>query len=84
MTNVEHYCLDCTFRPWLDATGNLVATLVIKRAGGRKIVTDRIRPDVFGRFRSHMKLRGGDSARITIDDAWGDTTATPKKLARRS
>jgi hypothetical protein len=76
MDNVEHYCLDCSFRPWLDATGALTATVVIKRSTGRT-TTERITPDSSGRFVSRSILRSGDTATITIDDAWGDTTGAP-------
>src|SRR5204863_315758 len=43
MTNVEHYCDDCTFRPWLDATDDLTATLVITHARGKK-TTEKLGP----------------------------------------
>jgi hypothetical protein len=76
MDNVEHYCLDCSFRPWLDATGDLTATVVI---GGRR---ERLNPDENGRFRSEARLRSGDRATITIQDAWGNTTAAPASLNR--
>ena len=36
---------------------------------------DYVKPDSNGRFHSHVTVRPGDTARITIDDAWGDTTA---------
>jgi len=75
--NVEHYCLDCTFRPWLDSTDSLTAKLVIKSLLG-KTTTERLVPDASGRFRSRSILGPGDTATITIDDAWGDTTASPR------
>lgn len=31
----EHYCLDCSFRPWLDATNELTATIEITRPRGK-------------------------------------------------
>ena len=44
MDNVEHYCLDCSFRPWLDATDDVVARVRITRAlvagRGRVCVTE--------------------------------------------
>jgi hypothetical protein len=66
-TAVEHYCLDCSFRPWLDATGDLIARVTV----GHK--SEELRPDEAGRFRSDMTLKAGDTARIVIQDAWGDT-----------
>jgi hypothetical protein len=74
MDNVEHYCLDCSFRPWLDATNDLTATLVLMRAGGGS-VREHLTPDAGGQFVSHSTLAPGDRASITIDDAWGDRTA---------
>ena len=79
--NVEHYCLDCTFRPWLDATNRVAATLVIKRAAGGR-TTERLTPDSTGGFRSSSTLGPGDTAAITIVDAWGDTTAAPVHVRR--
>jgi hypothetical protein len=73
---VEHYCLDCTFRPWLDATDQLVATVVIHRAGGGA-ETERLTPDAAGNFASRAMLGPADTATVTIADAWGDSTAAP-------
>jgi hypothetical protein len=76
LTNVEHYCLDCSFRPWRDATAALSAIVTIDRASGRS-VTERIRPGDDGSFTTNAVLAPGDSASIAIQDAWGDTTAAP-------
>jgi hypothetical protein len=73
--DVEHYCLDCTFRPWLDATGDLVARVAV---GSR---TETVRPGADGRFSARARLRAGEHARITISDAWGDTTAAPAEVS---
>jgi hypothetical protein len=66
MTEVEHYCLDCSFRPWLDATDALTATVKI---GSR---TETVKPDDGGRFKTDTVLQPGQAATITIKDAWGD------------
>jgi hypothetical protein len=76
MTDVEQYCLDCSFRPWLDATGRLVAHVTI---GGR---TETLHPDGDGRFVSHRTLAAGQTAKIAVEDAWGDTTAAPATVTR--
>jgi hypothetical protein len=76
LTNVEHYCLDCSFRPWRDATAALSALVTIDRASGPS-VTERIRPADDGSFTTKAVLAPGDSASIAIQDAWGDTTAAP-------
>jgi hypothetical protein len=72
----EHYCLDCSFRPWLDATGDVTATLEITRArGGKKKET--LKPDASGAFVSKSALRTGDTAKVMLQDAWGNRTAAP-------
>src|SRR5258707_14111632 len=76
LTNLEHYCLDCSFRPWLDATGAISALVTIGRATGTS-VTERVRPATDGSFTTKAVLGPGDSASIAIQDAWGDTTAAP-------
>jgi len=63
---VEHYCLDCTFRPWMDATNNLTATVKI----GSK--TETVRPDANGHFVTNMTAQPGTPYTIEIKDAWGD------------
>jgi hypothetical protein len=66
LTEVEHYCLDCSFRPWLDATDQLVATVKV----GSK--TETVKPDGNGLFKTDTVLSPGQNATITIKDAWGD------------
>jgi hypothetical protein len=81
LDNIEHYCLDCSFRPWLDATGDVTAQLEITRVrGGRKRET--VSPDSSGRFVSKSALRTGDVARITLVDAWGNSSAEPVVVSR--
>jgi hypothetical protein len=77
--NVEHYCLDCTFRPWMDATDDLAAHVTITRAGGTT-ATEDLKPDANGNFASSSSLSSGDSATVSIDDAWGDTVAAPAAI----
>jgi hypothetical protein len=69
LTVVEHYCLDCSFRPWLDATDALAATVRIASK------TETVKPDGDGRFRTDAVLKPGQTATITIRDAWGDHSA---------
>jgi hypothetical protein len=69
MTDVEHYCLDCSFRPWRDATDALTATV---RIGSK---TETVKPDDNGRFKTDAVLAQGETATITIKDAWGDYSA---------
>jgi hypothetical protein len=74
--NIEHYCLDCSFRPWLDATGAVTATVEIERArGGRKKET--LKPDAAGTFVTKNALRTGDVATVTLRDAWGNLSGSP-------
>src|SRR4051794_9085399 len=63
---VEHYCLDCTFRPWLDATDRVTAQVKI---GG---TTETVDPESGGRFKTAAVLQPGQTATIVIKDAWGD------------
>ena len=72
---VEHYCLDCTFRPWMDATGTalsgaLTATVQFRR-GGRTVAVERVR-STSGRFRTRRAVRPGERARIVIRDRWAN------------
>jgi hypothetical protein len=76
LTDVEHYCLDCSFRPWLDATGALSALVTIDRATGPPM-TERARAGADGSFKTKATLQPGDSASIAIQDAWGDKRAAP-------
>jgi hypothetical protein len=80
-TEFEHYCLDCSFRPWLDATNAVVATIRITRANGRRS-TERVAPSAGGGFTSKASLGAGDSARIVIEDAWGNESVTPATVSR--
>jgi hypothetical protein len=73
---VEHYCLDCSFRPWLDATDRVVAAVTI---GGK---TEVVHPDGDGHFRTNTALAPGQTATITIQDAWGDDTAAPATVTK--
>ena len=66
LTELEHYCLDCSFRPWLDATDALTATVKIGNT------TETVKPDADGHFKTDAVLKPGQSATITIKDAWGD------------
>jgi Neutral/alkaline non-lysosomal ceramidase, N-terminal len=69
LTELEHYCLDCSFRPWLDATNALTAAVRIGRE------TETVEPDDNGRFKTDTVLEPGETATITIKDAWGDHSA---------
>lgn len=80
-TEYEHYCVDCSFRPWLDASGDLVATLTIDRATG-KSQTERLAPGADGSFKSNSVLRSGDTARIAIEDAWGNQSGRTAAVSR--
>jgi hypothetical protein len=74
MDNVEHYCLDCSFRAWLDATDAVTAKVVITRASGKN-VTEELDANSAGGFKTAATLASGDTATITVRDAWGDTGA---------
>jgi hypothetical protein len=78
--DLEHYCLDCRFRPWSDATDELIAFVTIQRAaGGLDIETVRPRA---GRFETKAKLGEGDRASIEIQDAWGDFSGQRVTVSR--
>ena len=80
LTEVEHYCLNCSFRPWLDAAGASTATVEITRLkGGRKKET--LKPDAAGNFVSKSTLKPGDTAKVTLQDAWGNRTAAPAVIS---
>ena len=86
-SEAEHYCLDCTFRPWLDATGTsrtgaLTATIRYRRGHGRRahVAVERVR-STSGRFRTRRVLRPGETATIVIRDRWRDYSP-PAKISR--
>ncbi|MCW2967281.1 MAG: hypothetical protein JWM71_1053, partial [Solirubrobacteraceae bacterium] len=68
--DAEHYCLDCRFRDWLDATSDLTAT--VRFAGGavRTVHTTD----------GHFSVPGSGAATIVIRDAWGDDNGTPVQV----
>jgi hypothetical protein len=74
--DAEHYCLDCRFRDWLDATGKLRATVTFLGRQGRVHAVERIRT-TDGTFRTERQLGPYEHAEITIQDHWGNTTAEP-------
>jgi hypothetical protein len=81
LTEVEHYCLNCSFRPWLDAGSAVKATVEITRLkGGPK--KESLKPNASGVFVSKNALKAGDVARITLEDAWGNHTASPAVVSR--
>ena len=76
----QHYCLDCRFRDWLDATGRLSATVTIVDRRGHRRVERQSTSD--GRFRTKSTLGRDERAEIVIRDAWGDRTAAPAVVRR--
>ncbi|HEX8122763.1 MAG TPA: hypothetical protein VF549_16025 [Solirubrobacteraceae bacterium] len=74
--DAEHYCLDCRFRDWLDATGELTATVTYFDARGKRGKRERITSSD-GTFRTERSLRRGGHAQIVLEDRWGNTTAKP-------
>jgi hypothetical protein len=72
-TDLEHYCLDCRFRDWLDSTNKLKAVVTIVRAGGATETKNLQSPD--GHFKTNTTLAAGDKATIVITDKWGDFSA---------
>ena len=77
-TDAEHYCLDCRFRDWLDATGDLAAKVTYHAADGSTRSETLHTGD--GKFRTTQALAPGAKADVVIGDAWGDTTGTPGHL----
>ena len=49
----------------------LLATRIPRVTAGRR--SEELTPDSAGRFRSTLRLDPGDTARIVIYDAWGDS-----------
>jgi hypothetical protein len=64
--DAEHYCLDCRFRDWLDATGDLTAIVYHGKDATVLHSTD-----------GHFVLHGVSSARVVIRDLWGDDSGAP-------
>jgi hypothetical protein len=80
--DAEHYCLDCRFRDWLDATSALTATVTYRTAHGDPIGDPEDVPaDAQGHFRSRRALGEGQTAGIVVHDDWGDVSAAPVTVA---
>src|SRR4051812_15693741 len=76
LADAEHYCLDCRFRDWLDATNDLTATVTFHNSGGQDHVeVTHANPD--GSFRTDRALGNGETADVVISDPWGDTSGAP-------
>jgi hypothetical protein len=73
--DLEHYCLDCRFRDWVDATGELIATVTFTTNGGTEHVETVHSTD--GTFRTDRALGNGETATIVIETPWGDTSGAP-------
>ncbi len=79
LADAEHYCLDCRFRDWLDATDDLTATVTFHTNGDQDHVeTVKAAPD--GSFRTDRALGNGESADVVIADAWGDSSGDPVSI----
>jgi hypothetical protein len=76
-TDLENYCLDCRFRPWMDATGDLTATVTFHTGG--KAVVERVR-STDGHFATKHTLGAGETASVVIADAWGDSSGQPTSV----
>ena len=76
--NAEHYCLDCRFRDWLDATGTLKGYVTFFTADGKRKV-EKVKT-TNGSFRTSRTLGHGERAEIVIEDLWGNTSGAPASL----
>jgi hypothetical protein len=74
-SDLEHYCLDCRFRDWLDSTNQLKAVVTIVRANGRT-ETKNLQSST-GHFATNATLASGDKATIVIRDKWDDYSGSP-------
>ncbi|MDX6640651.1 MAG: hypothetical protein QOF12_1662, partial [Solirubrobacteraceae bacterium] len=69
--DLEHYCLDCRFRDWLDATSDLTATVRLADGSVRTVhSTD-----------GHFAVPGTGPADVVIRDPWGDDSGDPVHIA---
>jgi hypothetical protein len=78
-TEVEHYCLDCRFRDWMDATDDLEAVVRFLDRRGRTVAKETL--EGTGEFRTQRALGAGERATIVIRDRWGDYSP-PKPVTR--
>jgi hypothetical protein len=76
--DVEHYCLDCRFRDWMDSTGELTAEISFVDAEGH-VVTETAK-GVNGKFFSKRAAKKGETVEVVITDAWGNTSGKPVAL----
>jgi hypothetical protein len=70
-TDAEQYCLDCRFHDWLDATGDLKAT--VNWSDG---TTDTLHT-TDGHFAATRPAGADGPAEVSIEDSWGDNSGAP-------
>jgi hypothetical protein len=75
---VEHYCLDCRFRDWMDVTDEVTATVIFTEADGSSVEEEV--EGVDGAFRTKRRARAGETVSIVIRDRWGNTSGAPVAL----
>jgi hypothetical protein len=69
----EWYCLDCSFRPWLDRADPSAVSVTIRSASGRVRTVDATPVD--GKWIAPVRLARGDEAFVAaggVRDAWGN------------
>lgn len=75
---VEHYCLDCRFRDWMDVATELTATVTFIAPDGKRAVETVRSAD--GSFRTRRAVAPGERVEIVIEDAWGNHSGAPERL----
>jgi hypothetical protein len=76
---VEHYCLDCRFRDWLDVAGELTATVTFVGPGRGYRIKETVR-STDGTFRTQRRAKRNERVEIVVEDAWGNSSGAPVGL----
>jgi hypothetical protein len=81
----EWYCLECSFRPWLDAGDAESVVVTVVDARGRRVEA-RARRAADGRWTTTRRLRAGERAYVDaggVRDAFGNLNGERSETVRR-
>lgn len=78
LARAQHYCQDCRFGDWLDASGRLTATITYVSLTGTRTTEAVTSTD--GTFRGTRPVAAGERAEVVIEDEWGNSSGAPRTV----